>query len=192
MRSERTHSILGLCALFLVLSLSLPQSGEALTWGFPTGSTLGQCLASRVMKFDIFPDRASALASMQADYAGARALCDAYPDPKPLWCSYLSYREWNCAYQQQPYCLVSCACGMLGCSGVTDCGFSCRNCRGHGAIQNGDYISTNYWYYVCSPTYSPPSQQQDVPITTEITDKNTGGPCEGTCNTIINDGGEDR
>ena len=175
----------------MVLFLSAPMQVHAdrPAWGYPAGSTLGQCLASRVMKFDMYPDRASALASVQADYASARALCDAYPDPKPRWCSYLYYWEWNCTdVTQFPQCCTSpYGCGVLGCSGVTDCGFSCKNCRGHGAIVNGNYINTNYWYYVCSASNPPPSQIKDPPATTEVPDKNTGGPCEGTCNTTVDD-----
>ena len=177
--------------MFLVTCLSFPIRSGAVTWGYPAGSSVGQCLANQPMKKVLFPDEASALAAVQADMAEARAICDAYPDPKPLWCSHLYYWKWGCMdINQFPQCCTYTYCGM--CPRVTDCGYTCKNCRGRGAIENGDWINTNYWYYVCSSSDPPPSQQQDVPVTTQVTDKNSGGSCEGTCNTIINDGGEDR
>ena len=191
---KRVLSVLGLCMMFLALSLSYPRQGETVTWGYPADSTLGQCLASKAMKFDIFPNRESALATIEAEKAAAHAYCDGLPNPKPLWCSHISSWEWiNGGYRLygDGCCSLPYGCGVMSCGGVTDGGFSCNNCRNYGEVENGTWKKTNYWYYICGPTHPPPSQQPDVPITTEVTDKNTGGECEGTCNTIISDGGED-
>jgi len=173
--------------VLLALSLCLAQHGGAFTWGYPSNSPLGQCLESTPYDYVLFPDRNTALATVQAEVAAAQAYCASLPNPKPSWCSYIYYYEWSCAYQSIPACSTTCQCTSTGCPGVTDCGFACYNCRDYGVWENGNWKKTWYWYYVCSPTYPPPSQVMDPPITTEMTDRNAGGECEGTCNTTIND-----
>lgn len=176
-----------LWSILLVLSMSLPLSSGAVTWGYPADSTLGQCLAAQPMPKVLFPDRDSALAAVQAEYATAQAVCAGLPNPKPGWCSHIYYWEWNCTYKKSPIpCCTYMWCGF--CPRVTDCGFSCTNCRDYGAVENGTWKKTNYWYFVCSLDGNPPpSQQQDVPVTTQADDKNSGGPCEGACNTTVDD-----
>lgn len=190
MKSTSMLSVLGLCMMFLALSLSYPRQGETVTWGYPADSTLGQCLASKVMKFDIFPNRESALATIEAEKAAAHAYCDALPDPKPGWCGSIYSWEWNNGGYQlrgDGCCSLPYGCFLM-CPRTTDGGFSCNNCRNYGEIENGTWKKTNYWYYICSSTDPPPSQQQDVPVTTEVTDKNSGGECGGRCDATINDG----
>ena len=183
--------IFGLWMISMIVSVSFPSSSGAVTWGYPADSTLGQCLASKVMKFDIFPSRESALATIEAEKAAAHAYCDALPDPKPGWCGSIYSWEWNNGSYQlhgDLCCSAPYGCSLIGCSGVTDSGFSCNNCRNYGEVENGTWKKTNYWYYICGPTHPPPSQQPDVPITTEVTDKNTGGECAGRCDATVNDG----
>jgi len=191
---KRVLSVIGLLMVFLGVAASCPLTSGAVTWGYPADSTLGQCLTSRSIKYEIYPDRDTAFAAAKADYDAAKAVCDGL-SPQPSWCwgINLRYWEWNCTYTILPVCLTTCSCGMVGCPGVTDCGFTCQNCREHERLPGGYWPSVNYWYPMCTPGDDPPpSQQPDVPITTQVTDKNTGGECEGTCNTIISDGGEDR
>lgn|GEM_PF-3324078 len=189
MRIKRLLYALGFCLIVQTVSVGFPSSCGALTWGYPADSTLGQCLASKVMKFDIFPSRESALATIQAEVAVAQAHCAALPDPKPGWCNNIYYWEWNNGSYKlhgDLCCSLPYGCYLM-CSGVTDGGFSCNNCRNYGEIVNGTWKKTNYWYYICSSTYPPPSQVEDPPVTTEMTDINAGRECSGACNTTVND-----
>jgi len=171
----------------LVCLLCLPQQGTAQTWGYPPDSSLGQCLANQTFDYVLFPDRDTALATVQAEVAAAQAHCAGLPNPKPSWCNCIYYWEFG-AYQSLPACLTACVCSGVGCSGkVTDGGFGCYNCRDYGVWENGNWKITWYWYYVCSPTYPPPSQVQDLPVATDITDINAGRECGGMCNTTVND-----
>ena len=81
------------CAVLLIIS-SFATRVHGQSWGYPPGSDLGDCLASRVMKFEIFPNRDTAFTAMKADYEATKALCASFPvDPRipspPQWCSYV-------------------------------------------------------------------------------------------------------
>lgn len=186
---KRLLPVLCFRTVLLVLILCLPGQGTAHTWGYPPDSSLGQCLASRPCDCVVFPDRDTALAAVEAEKAAAQAYCAALPNPKPGWCSAIRSYEWTCTYVNMPeYCLTTCGCSMIGCTGlVTDCGFTCYNCRDYGTWVNGYWKPIWYWYPVCSSAEPSPAQQPDSPTTTEVTDKNSGGPCEGACNTTVND-----
>lgn len=190
-RVERLLCVLDPSLIAEAVSVTSPLPREAQTWGYPADSSVGRCLAQQSMKKVLFPDEALALAALHTDLAEAQAICAVYRNPKPLWCNYLYYWKWGCKdISQYPQGCKHTYCG--GCPSVTDCGYTCKNCRGRGAIENGDYISRDYWCYVCSPADPPPSQVMDPPITTEMTDRNGGGECEGACNTTINDSSGDR
>jgi hypothetical protein len=188
---NRTLSVLSLMAVLLGIAVSCPVTSGAVTWGYPSDSTLGQCLASRYYKYELYPDRDTALAAAKADYDAAKAVCDGL-SPQPSWCwgINLRYWEWNCAYTPLPQCLTSCTCGVVGCPGVTDCGFTCQNCREHVRLPGGYWPQVNYWYPVCTPGGDPPPAQiQDAPVATEVTDINAGGGCNGKCDILVGDGG---
>lgn len=178
MRNKSMLYVFSICVVFVVISLLYPIISEAVRWEYPSGSILGTCLTSKGI-YKLFPDRDSAMEAWNADYMQALNEYRANPQlPYPrMW-------EWAC------YCPYWCNCTSQWSCPVCDCGFTCINCANAEPAPNGH---TYYWYprfdcpNNCIYTYPPPSQQPDVPATTEVPDKNTGGPCEGTCNTTVDD-----
>lgn len=165
------------CALLMIVFLA-PQECGAVRWEYPSGSTLGNCLASKGI-YKLFPDRETAYAQWQRDIAlanEARAANPSLPKPYP-W-------QWGC------FCPYWCNCTSQWSCPVCDCGFSCVNCANPEPDPSG---ATHYWYprsdcpNNCYYTYSPPGQVFDPPITTEATDKNAGGGCAGKCDTLAGD-----
>lgn len=186
MRVKRLLYALGFFLIVQTVSAGFPSSCGALTWGYPPGSSLAECLANEMFTTLVFPDRGSAVAALEADYAAVQALCAAAPSPKPSYCSNLEYWEWGCTWCLDcPPCCSSTSGCFYFCPGVTNCGFTCKNCRDPGWDPEQNYWrKTNYWYYICGPG-SPPTQQPDPPITTEMTDRNAGGGCAGTCDITV-------
>lgn len=179
--------------MLVVLSifLPIPAGADQPTWEYPAGSTLAQCLANLPYNIALFPDRTTALETVQAEYNAAKAYCAAAPDPKPNWCSMVYYWESSCSHYLIPACQTICICGGIGTcpSGVSSCTFVCYNCRDPGwDYEHGTWRKTVYWYYICSPTYPPPSQIKGPPATTEEPDRNTGSPRGGgLCDTQESD-----
>lgn len=185
---NRISLILNLLMVFLGIAVSCPFTSGSVTWGYPSDSTLGQCIVNLPYNLALFPDRATALETVQVEYNAAVAYCAAVPDPKPNWCSKVYYWEGSCSHYLIPACQTTCICGGIGtCPNlVSSCYFACYNCRDPGwDYEHGNWRKTLYWYYICSPTYPPPSQVDDPPITTQITDKNTGGNCPGRCDMVV-------
>lgn len=180
--------------MLVVLSifLPIPAGADQPTWGYPQEADLPGCLDQRNWwpysyippgQIEYFPDKETAREKANAD-CNEFPTCYYYLESTHQWYkdSTCYYWEWGSNDTTQCVNVPPQVCLSLECCGVLMGGFT--------SYCPKTYPNPHFYVYHqrnCVSTYPPPSQQPDVPATTEVPDKNTGGPCEGTCNTTVDD-----
>lgn len=192
---KRVLSVIGLMAVFMGIAVSCPFTSGAVTWGYPPEADLPGCLDERNWwpysyippgQIEYFPDKESAREKAIAD-CNEFPTCYYYLESTHQWYKQSTCYYWEWGGNDTAQCLnVSPGtCLSYECCGVLMGGFT--------SYCPHTYPNPHFYVYHqrdCVSSYPPPSQVEDPPITTQITDKNTGGPCEGNCDTFIDGRGK--